>query len=181
MNEPGLKTRKTEILEIALKLFMERGFDATPTSAIAVAANISKANVYHHFRSKDAILWALFEPSFGRVEELIGTAPDADTLLEGYLDIMLENRELAAFLANDPAVRSHPGVGEKAEKLIGDLRDLVAGKGADLEGRMWAECALGVLRSMIISFPDVEDETVRRVGLEAARKLLATRESSALM
>ena len=43
------------ILEAAEILFSEKGFEGTSISAIAKAAKVSKANVYHHFESKEAL------------------------------------------------------------------------------------------------------------------------------
>jgi TetR/AcrR family transcriptional regulator len=43
------------ILQMAESLFAEQGFDAVSMSAIAEAAGVSKANVFHHFSSKNAL------------------------------------------------------------------------------------------------------------------------------
>lgn len=43
------------ILNVAETLFAEQGFDAVSMSAIAEAAGVSKANVFHHFSSKNAL------------------------------------------------------------------------------------------------------------------------------
>lgn len=80
-----------------MRSFRERGFKGTSMSEIAENVGISKAGLYHHFRSKDELLCALFEPSFGRVEELLKRRPGQKELLEGYLEIMLAERDLATF------------------------------------------------------------------------------------
>lgn len=46
------------ILEAAKTLFAERGFDAASVNTIAEAAGVSKANVFHHFKSKNALYLA---------------------------------------------------------------------------------------------------------------------------
>ncbi len=51
--------RANEILDAALRLFIEKGFAATPVDEIARAARISKGAVYLYFPSKDAILEGL--------------------------------------------------------------------------------------------------------------------------
>ena len=43
------------ILESAEILFSEKGFEGTSISAIAKVAEVSKANIYHHFESKEAL------------------------------------------------------------------------------------------------------------------------------
>ena len=43
------------ILEAAEILFSEKGFEGASISAIAKVAEVSKANIYHHFESKEAL------------------------------------------------------------------------------------------------------------------------------
>lgn len=47
------------ILTAAETLFAERGYNAVPVSAIAARAGVSKANVFHHFRTKDRLYLAV--------------------------------------------------------------------------------------------------------------------------
>lgn len=47
------------ILAVAEKLFAERGFDAVSMNQIAAAAAVSKANIFHHFSSKNALYVAV--------------------------------------------------------------------------------------------------------------------------
>lgn len=44
------------LTDVAFALFAQRGFDATPMDEIARAAGITKASIYHHVSSKDALL-----------------------------------------------------------------------------------------------------------------------------
>lgn len=45
-----------KILDVSMKLFMERGYDKTTLSDIMKAAGLSKGAIYHHFASKADIL-----------------------------------------------------------------------------------------------------------------------------
>jgi AcrR family transcriptional regulator len=51
--------RADEIAGIAMQLFLERGYDNTPMALIARAAGLTKAGLYHHFESKEEILYAV--------------------------------------------------------------------------------------------------------------------------
>jgi AcrR family transcriptional regulator len=55
----GEKTRQ-RIVEGALKLFAERGVDATSIRDIATSAMITEPAVYRHFRSKEDLIWEIF-------------------------------------------------------------------------------------------------------------------------
>lgn len=51
--EPSARARA--LLETGARLFAEKGFEATSMRDIAEAAGVSKALLYHHFKSKDDI------------------------------------------------------------------------------------------------------------------------------
>ncbi|HBE91853.1 MAG TPA: TetR/AcrR family transcriptional regulator, partial [Gammaproteobacteria bacterium] len=46
---------ETAILDAATRLFAERGFDGVSMRQVSEAAGVSKANIYHHFESKEAL------------------------------------------------------------------------------------------------------------------------------
>jgi AcrR family transcriptional regulator len=50
------EARRTALTEVAVRLWAERGFDATSVAAIADAAGMSKGTFYLYFRSKQALL-----------------------------------------------------------------------------------------------------------------------------
>jgi AcrR family transcriptional regulator len=56
--EPTPDTRQ-RILDVALDLFIEQGFDGTSLRQIAEQLGVTKAALYYHFESKDDILMAL--------------------------------------------------------------------------------------------------------------------------
>jgi len=47
---------RSRIAEAGLRLFLERGYDATTVDEIAAAAQISRRTFFDHFRSKDEVL-----------------------------------------------------------------------------------------------------------------------------
>ncbi len=51
--------KETNIIEGALKVFGEKGFEATTIAAISKAANISEATLYEYFSSKEDVLFAI--------------------------------------------------------------------------------------------------------------------------
>ncbi len=48
---------RQEILRTAARLFQQRGYDATSMNDVAAALKLSKGGLYHHFQSKDEILY----------------------------------------------------------------------------------------------------------------------------
>ncbi len=83
--ERGEATRR-RIIETAVHLFTERGFDATPVSAIIDAAGVTKGGFYFHFPSKSALgleaIDAMRDEQRDRIVTAVGTHPRAiDQLL----------------------------------------------------------------------------------------------------
>jgi TetR/AcrR family fatty acid metabolism transcriptional regulator len=58
--------KELSILEGALKVFGEKGFEATTISDICKAANISDATLYEYFNSKEDVLFSISEIYTGR-------------------------------------------------------------------------------------------------------------------
>ena len=54
------------ILAAAKDLFAESGFNAVSMTAIAVRAGVSKANVFHHFKSKNALYLEVLKTAFSQ-------------------------------------------------------------------------------------------------------------------
>ncbi len=59
------------ILVCARQLFAERGFDGVSVSDLAAAAGVSKANIFHHYGSKQALYMAVLSDCMEDFGELI--------------------------------------------------------------------------------------------------------------
>lgn len=53
--------KRAQILKSAAKVFSEQGFDRASMTQLARECGISKANIYHYYDSKDAILFDILE------------------------------------------------------------------------------------------------------------------------
>ena len=53
----------------AAQLFRDRGFDATSVSDVARALGLTKAGLYHHFESKEALLFEILTFGLDRVRD----------------------------------------------------------------------------------------------------------------
>jgi AcrR family transcriptional regulator len=48
--------KKEQIIKIAMKLFVERGFENTPTSLISKKSKTGAGTLFHHFKSKEELI-----------------------------------------------------------------------------------------------------------------------------
>ena len=62
---------RQEILRTAARLFQQRGYDATSMNDVAAALKLSKGGLYHHFQSKDEILFEIMDHAMQITEERV--------------------------------------------------------------------------------------------------------------
>jgi AcrR family transcriptional regulator len=81
---------KSRLLETAFTLFSQKGFHAASIEEIAAAAGTSKANIYYHFKSKEALFIALldqYEAEWKKLwEEQRNRFDTVAELLYGFID-----------------------------------------------------------------------------------------------
>jgi TetR/AcrR family transcriptional regulator, cholesterol catabolism regulator len=64
-----LDTRRARMCRTAAQLFRDRGYDATSVSDVARALGMTKAGLYHHFESKEALLFEIMMYGLERVRD----------------------------------------------------------------------------------------------------------------
>jgi AcrR family transcriptional regulator len=62
---------RQEILRTAARLFQQRGYDATSMNDVAAALKLSKGGLYHHFQSKDEILFEIMNHAMELTQERV--------------------------------------------------------------------------------------------------------------
>jgi AcrR family transcriptional regulator len=93
---------RSQLIEVATRLFADRGYEDTSIEAVLREAGVSRGSLYHHFASKEA----LFEAVANHVETSVGTQTLAAA--DGIVEPVAALR--AGFLAwirlaGDPVVR----------------------------------------------------------------------------
>jgi len=167
------------ILAVAESLFAEHGFDAVSMNAIAEAAGVSKANVFHHFISKnDLYLAVLRNACRDATQHLENLGNDQETLAarlpqfaRAHLENLLEHAQVARLMLRE-LLSDNPRHGQElAEKVYGEkfsrfVAILRAGQQAgelraDIDPAMVATVLLGAnvfffeSRAVLQHFPDV--------------------------
>ena len=120
--------KATTILEAAGELFAQQGFDGVSINAVAQHAGVSKANVFHHFGSKDELYYAVLRNArsrlLGRLQDLAGSDSPLPLrlkeIVEAYLSNLFDNPRLARVLLRE-SMEHRPGRSKAlAEKVFGD-------------------------------------------------------------
>jgi AcrR family transcriptional regulator len=132
---------RQEILRTAARLFQQRGYDATSMNDVAAALKLSKGGLYHHFQSKDEILFEIMnhameltqERVIAPVRSIAGAEERLRALIRLHLEVVLSprDREITVMLHENhplpPALRKRINARKKeyihfVENLIADVQ-----------------------------------------------------------
>jgi len=132
LREAAVEPRQ-EILRTAARLFQERGYDATSMNDVAAALKLSKGGLYHHFQSKDEILFHIMSHAMDITEERVinvvrrvdgasvaGIEERLRTLIRLHIQVVIspEDREITVMLHEN-----HPLPPTLRRKINGRKKD----------------------------------------------------------
>jgi AcrR family transcriptional regulator len=179
---------QTRILDAALTLIAEHGVGGTSLQMISDAIGVTKAAVYHQYKTKEQIVIALTERELGGLEEALEAAESEDhpprareLLLGRVIDLAVERRGAASTLQFDPVIvrllAAHQPFQRFIERLYGVL---VADAGADtrvLAAMLSGAIAVGVMHPLVT---DIDDEFLGSQLRRITRRLFEAVEDSAV-
>jgi AcrR family transcriptional regulator len=181
---PAIDTR-SRILDAALGVFSEHGFEGSTLQQVADLLGLTKAALYYHFRSKDDILVALVTPAMVDLDALLDShAGTHDTparrrqFLAGYLDYLLRHRRLIAYISRDLATLGHPAITAGRLERRARMEAMLAGDGLDFADQVRVAMAFGGIQSAIAQNPDADTAELREALLAATATLLRPRRSA---
>lgn len=152
---PRTDTR-ARIIDAALDLFSEQGYEKTSLRELADRLGVTKAALYYHFHTKEDILISIAESMSAPIDEAIawGSAQEwspevRDETIRRYVTGMAGNTKLLRFFhENQPAIRQL-SVGDRFRERMGALNRLLVGPEPTFEDQVRARLAL--LSSNIIN------------------------------
>jgi AcrR family transcriptional regulator len=141
------------LLELALQLFAEQGYEKTSLREIAERLGVTKAALYYYFKSKEDIVRSLVEDYVAELDALIGWAKEQPRtpatraeIITRYLDIVLNGTAVFRMLQqNQAAVAGLASAKERGEvfrERLDALVELLAGPGAPLKEQVRAASCL---------------------------------------
>jgi len=162
------------IARLALDRFRVSGFVGTSIADLAGALGVSKAAIYYHYRSKDALLHRLIDPLLDAIDtcrqEHTTPARTPRGLLGAYLAVLLAHRQVVPLIATDVAVLNHPSIGPRLRAQNQQLRTLLAAPNTTMAAKLRAEAALGAIWRPLIADPplDLTDPAHQHTLIDAA-------------
>ncbi|MGA9542521.1 MAG: TetR/AcrR family transcriptional regulator [Candidatus Sulfotelmatobacter sp.] len=156
---------RQEILRTAARLFQQRGYDATSMNDVAAALKLSKGGLYHHFQSKDEILYEIMNHAMEITRERVlnpvrGIADPEErlrALIRLHIEVVLSprDREITVMLHENhplpPALRKRINIRKKdyihfLESLMSEVQEKAKNQ---TRGRVSPRAAAFALLGMI--------------------------------
>ncbi len=98
-------TTKEKILDEALTLFAENGYDGTSVDLIAERVGIKGPSLYKHYKGKEEILNALIDAAEDRYEEYFGSEKNIGKLPKNMEEFVQVTMGKISFTMHDPMIR----------------------------------------------------------------------------
>ena len=137
MREPTKRERQAEerrhqLIDTALALFAEKGFESTTIKDLAEAAGVAQGLFYHYFESKEALLFAAvdrhgFLPEMREILTASYGRPADEVLLEiseSFYALLKERDDLVRVFFRESQV--NPQVAERLANIIREAVELLA-------------------------------------------------------
>jgi AcrR family transcriptional regulator len=186
---------RERILEVALDLFIRKGYAATSMREIAEPLGISKAALYYHFRSKGHILLELhlqMHRAFADLRDVPAPGADDATWLrfvDELIGLALRNRRLIEFHFRNRDLFEREGTTEseltaehdRAHRDQGFEAEMVAlflDRSGTPEHRVRRLASVGVVASVLFgsaAVSDIPDADLERMVRSIARAVLEAR------
>jgi AcrR family transcriptional regulator len=177
--EPGRDLRLTpdrysevqrRTINAALELFAEHGVSGTSLQMIAAVLGVTKAAIYHQFKSKDALVIAVAEVGLATLETALDLAeaePDRDrgrtVLLEQVIDLAVARRRWVSAIQGDPVMIRLLGTHEPFVDLMTRVYSLLLGEDVGPRSRMRTALVSAAIGAALVHpiVADLDDRTLR--------------------
>lgn len=178
-------TSHREVETAALRLFSDRGFEATTVADIAAAVGVTRRTIFRYFASKNDIVWGDFDWVIRRLREAFAAEPAAAPLPDALRRAVVasntygpeqlpELRIRMTLITTVPALQGHSMLRYAA--WCGAVAELVAGRlGADpeaLEPQAISLAALGLSMAGFKRWVDNPEEDLAEC-LDGAYRILS--------
>jgi AcrR family transcriptional regulator len=107
MGATGWRERKKQqtrqrMINVALELFDERGFDRVPVAEVARAAEVSEATIFNYFPTKEDLVYGSMVAFEATLLDAVRRRPAGTSVLAAFRDCVLQPR--GALATDDPAI-----------------------------------------------------------------------------
>ena len=168
-------------MSAALELFARHGVGGTSLQMIAERIGVTKAAVYHQYKTKDEIVFAAAGAEVARLEQVMDAAeaePNRsrarDALLRGIVDLAVERRRTTSTILGDPVVVRLVAREKRFRQVTDRLYQLLVGEDAGSDAYVRAAMLTAAISGAAMHplVVDHDDDMLREQLLDLARRFL---------
>jgi AcrR family transcriptional regulator len=177
----ALSAAQTRVITAALDLFARHGVGGTSLQMIADEIGVTKAAVYHQYKTKDEIVLAAAEAELARLQAVIDAAETEpsrkrarDALVTGIVDLAVDRRRTTSTILSDPVIVGFFAEHETFRDVMIRLRRLLIGDDAGPEARVRTAMLIAAISGAVMHpfVVDLDDDMLRAELLRLARRFL---------
>ncbi|MEG8279204.1 TetR/AcrR family transcriptional regulator [Streptomyces sp. AHA2] len=164
MSQPGLRERKKQrmyrvVSDIAVRLFLEKGFDAVSVAEVAAAAEISKPTLFRYFPAKEDLVLYRIADHEGEAARVVAAAQEPPVeALRRHFRAGLDREDPVTGLNGRPEVLAFHALLYGTPSLVARAHThqerseaaLAEALGGDLDARLAAGQIMAVLRVLAL-------------------------------
>lgn len=179
---PGPRSEaQARTVTASLGLFAEHGVNGTSLQMIADAVGVTKAAIYHQFKTKDAIVLAAIEVELGKLEDALDAAdaePDRERaralVLGQVIDSAVAQRGMVSAVQHDPVIVRLLAKHRPFRDLMQRLYTVLTGGHTDVRARVRAAMVSAAIGGAVTHplVSELDDDRLRAELLRLSRALL---------
>ena len=173
---------QTRVITAALDLFARQGVGGTSLQMIADEIGVTKAAVYHQYKTKDEIILAAAESELRRLEAVIEVAENEtspkrarDSLIAGIVDLAIDRGRSTSTILSDPVIVGFFADHDEFRDVMHRLRHILVGDDTAPEARVRTAMLIAAISGAVMHpfVADLDADVVRVELLRLARRFLA--------
>lgn len=148
--------RRAQIIESAMQLFVENGYNATTTASIAEQAGISEVTLFRHFTSKEELFMEGIEPILTfSLDQLIIESNDMTAMdklkyiLEDRIQFVSKNHAVLKLILTESQINPQVIGMDYLSNIFSLLEESIEGAGIKLKNK---ELSFRLLMGSLLSF-----------------------------
>jgi TetR/AcrR family transcriptional regulator, transcriptional repressor for nem operon len=126
-NKPSRVSNKETVLRTAASLFLTQGYQLTSMDDIVTASNVSKTNIYYHYKNKEDLLIAIVDRLIERYDRQISHIIAQDDLtipdrLDRMLHLFTDRQEQQDILGGCPFLTLYTQTAHVSEEVAARIK-----------------------------------------------------------
>ena len=172
---------QSRIITAALDLFAHHGVGGTSLQMIADQIGVTKAAVYHQYKTKDKIVLAAAEAELAGLRTVVDAAERErsrkrarEALVAGIVDLAVRRRRTVSTILSDPVIAGFFADHDAFRDVMYRVRRLLIGDDPRAEAGVRTAMLLAAISGAVIHpfVVDLDDDTLHDELLRLARRFL---------